>query len=97
MSVINKMLRDLDQRQAKAVATDAPVGRLPAGAAVAGDFARARSTTDLAPRRTKPALLIVACAILALVIGASWWVAQQAAPTPPALQAPAEVPLGRAS
>ena len=97
MSVINKMLRDLDQRQAKAVATDAPVGPLPAGAAVAGDFARARPTTDLAPRRTKPALLIVACAILALVIGASWWVAQQAAPTPPALQAPAVMAVAPAA
>lgn len=97
MSVINKMLRDLDQRQAKAVATDAPVGPLPAGAAVAGDFARARPTTDLAPRRTKPALLIVACAILALVIGASWWVAQQATPTPPALQAPAAMTVAPAA
>lgn len=84
MSVINKMLRDLDQRQAKASAPHAPQGSLQSGTAVLADFAKASPTPGA---RQRPVLLVVACAVLALVMGASWWAAQRAAPSTPTFEA----------
>lgn len=90
MSVINKMLRDLDQRQAKGTATAAPSANLQTGTAVLPGFAHA-SAQQPAPRRARPVLLVLACLVLALVIGASWWVAPRAAPASPAIDAGAVV------
>ena len=81
MSVINKMLRDLDQRQVKATASTDPQGGVPSGTAVPADFARASSSPGESPRRGRPVLLVGAGAVLALVIGASWWAAQRAGPS----------------
>ena len=81
MSVINKMLRDLDQRQAKATASTDPQGGVPSGTAVPADFARASSSPGASPRGGRPMLLVGAGAVLALVIGASWWAAQRAGPS----------------
>ena len=88
MSVINKMLRDLDQRQARDAASDAPGRGLPAGTAVLADFAQPVSAQGASPRRARPALLVLACAVLALVVFASWVAAQRAAPAQPVDLAP---------
>ena len=88
MSVINKMLRDLDQRQAKATASPAPGNGLSAGTAVLADFAQPASASGASPR---PVLLVLACMVLALVLGASWWAAQRAAPVGPVRDAVASV------
>lgn len=83
MSVINKMLRDLDQRQAQATVSSAPHGRvggLQTGTAEPINFVQATSTWGGVQRRTRPVLLVLACAGLILVVGASWWVSQRAAP-----------------
>lgn len=77
MSVINKMLRDLDQRQAKSAASGAPAGGLHAQTTVLRGFNRSLSAPGEGSRRMRPLWLVVACAALVLVVGASWWVSQR--------------------
>ncbi len=96
MSVINKMLRDLDQRQAKATTPSTSHGGLPAGTAALAGFAQPASTSGARPRRARPVGLVLAFMGLALVLGASWWAAQRAAPSAPvrdAVATVAEVPV----
>ena len=96
MSVINKMLRDLDQRQAKATTPLTPHGGLPAGTAALAGFAQPASTSGARLRRARPVGLVLAFMGLALVLGASWWAAQRAAPSAPvrdAVATVAEVPV----
>ena len=102
MSVINKMLRDLDQRQAKSTAAGASPGGLHADTSVLRGFDRAPSAPGKGPRRVGLLWMAVACAALVLVVGASWWASQRVAPpapvpvTPPAAP-PAAQPLAAAS
>ena len=85
MSVINKMLRDLDQRQAKTNASAAPQAShsgLQAGTSVLGDYHKAAAQASGAiPRYARFVRLILACTVLALIIGAAWWMAQRVAPS----------------
>ena len=113
MSVINKMLRDLDKRQAKSTVPNTPLGGLRAGSAVLRDFGREPSAFGAGARRARPLWLAAACAALVLVIGASWWASQRVAPLAPAsdavvtaavtvpiappVAAPAALPLAAAS
>ena len=102
MSVINKMLRDLDHRQAKSMAFGASPGGLHADTSVLRGFDRAPSAPGKGPRRLGLVWMAVACAALVLVVGASWWASQRVAPpapvpvTPPAAP-PAAQPLAAAS
>lgn len=81
MSVINKMLRDLDRRQARGIEAQVPSTSLPTGALMRGEFAL--STPKLGgggwPRR--PVFLTLACLLLVLAAVALWWVVQRPAPT----------------
>lgn len=95
MSVINKMLRDLDQRQAKAAASPVAPDGLRAGTAVPADFPRAASAAVRSPGPARRLGLALACAVLALVLGASWWASQALVPSGPASvppPAPASTP-----
>ena len=93
MSVINKMLRDLDQRQATVNVPDASQGTLPLGAAVPLSATRARLAPNPARSRSRTIGIVLACAALAgalaAVFGAGAWDAQRAVPVATALTHPA--------
>jgi MSHA biogenesis protein MshN len=82
MSVINKMLRDLDQRQAKAGATDATHAGLALGtAALADGSGRAAGRSAMPGVRVA---VLFAFLALAAVAGGAWWIAQRPVAAPSA-------------
>lgn len=81
MSVINKMLRDLDRRQAKGIDLQVPPISLPTGAMMYGESAPFTPKLRHGAWHRRPLFLALACLLTALVAVASWWVVQRPVPT----------------